>query len=121
MGDFAGIDHQSLAYVQSHRLVAFFDKRDRKGRWWRRNYSGRTIELRKEYRGAVHGFNATIVDTCADTDCDGCCSQTSRPWGFLVDMEFFTVSVRIPRGYCRPHTIDVVLEDGFFIMVYGPG
>ncbi len=50
-------------------------------------YAKKTIQLTK---GSVT-FNATIADTCKDSDCSGCCSANAKPSGFLVDMEYYTV------------------------------
>ena len=35
-------------------------------------------------------FVATILDTCRDSDCNGCCTRNAKN-GHLVDMEYYTV------------------------------
>ena len=32
-----------------------------------------------------------VVDTCADADCDGCCTENAGASGYLIDMEYWTV------------------------------
>jgi hypothetical protein len=89
-GDFAAIGHQSLDYVRSHDLVAFYDDSDPSGSNFQQNYGGKTIML--NFNGQT--FNAIIADTCGNSDCGGCCSQNSQG-GFLVDMEYWTTQRRI--------------------------
>jgi hypothetical protein len=89
-GDFAVIGHQSLAYVQSHDLVAFYDDSDPDGNHFETNYGGKTIQLSKN--GMI--FEALIADTCGNADCNGCCAQNSKG-GFLVDMEYWTALRRL--------------------------
>ena len=37
-------------------------------------------------------FEATVLDTCADSDCGGCCTRNAKKGGgFLIDMEAYTV------------------------------
>jgi len=90
IGDFAALGHKSLYYVQHHNLIAFFDANDPKGIHFQENYGNRTIEIRKVYNGSEVVFNATIADTCSDSDCNGCCSLNAQPTGFLVDIEYYT-------------------------------
>ncbi len=98
IGDMAGFvtpsnpdGHLSFDYVKSNNLIAFYDDSDRTGHNWFDKYALRTIMLKKEYNGKVYSFNATIGDTCGNRDCNNCCSRNSRPSGFLVDMEYYTV------------------------------
>lgn len=98
MGDLAAFQsdsnpdgHKSLDYVKSHNLVAFYDNSDSKGKNWASNYALKTIQITKEYNGKTHVFNATIADTCGNQDCNNCCAKNSKPSGFLVDMEYYTV------------------------------
>mmetsp|Transcript_6319 Transcript_6319/g.7853 ORF Transcript_6319/g.7853 Transcript_6319/m.7853 type:complete len:234 (+) Transcript_6319:35-736(+) len=87
-GEFAAFDNPvSYEYVTTHNLVAFFDKNDPNGDKFLENYGNKTIILTKN--GIT--FNATIVDTCADSDCNGCCSKNAKPSGYLVDIEYNTV------------------------------
>lgn len=90
IGDFAAIGHQSLNYVMTHNLVAFFDASDPTGAYFDERYANRTIQLSKHFNGSLFVFNCTIADTCSDSDCDGCCSANARPSGYLVDIEYYT-------------------------------
>jgi hypothetical protein len=87
MGDFAAFctnsnpdGHVSIDYVKSHNLISFYDNSDK------------TVQLTKTYNGKTYKFNATIADTCGNSDCNNCCSRNSDPnTGYLVDMEYYTV------------------------------
>jgi hypothetical protein len=83
--------HVSLGFVQTNNLIAFFDKNDPNGVFWRERYAGKTIHLIKQYNGRTYEFNAVIANTCADSDCGGCCSRNAGDLGYLVDMEYYTV------------------------------
>eukprot|EP01084_Bolivina_argentea_P246206 412095_1 len=76
-GDFAAIGHKSFEYVQTHNLVAFFDASYPNGSYFNNHYGGRNITLTK---GDVT-ITAVVADTCGDSDCNGCCSNNSRPSG----------------------------------------
>lgn len=99
MGDFAAFvspsnpdGHVSFQYVTSHNLVAFYDNSDPQGKHWASRYANRKIQISKVYQGKSHVFNATIVDTCSNGDCNGCCSRNAnKATGFLLDMEYYTV------------------------------
>jgi hypothetical protein len=32
----------------------------------------------------------TVYDECADSDCNGCCTQNAMPSGYLIDVESYT-------------------------------
>ena len=91
IGDFAALGHRSLDFVETHNLIAFFDASDPSGEYFFENYANKTIEITKYFNGTLYIFNCTIVDTCSDLDCGGCCSQNAQPSGYLVDMEYYTV------------------------------
>lgn len=98
MGDMAAFvtdsnpdGYVSFDFVKTHNLVAFYDDSDSKGKNWAKNYANKTIEITKTYNGKVVKFNATIADTCGNQDCSNCCSRNSRPSGYLVDMEYYTL------------------------------
>ncbi len=98
MGDLAAFQsesnpdgHVSIEYIEAHNLVSFFDNSDPQGNSWATDYANRTIQIIKNYGGSTVIFNATIADTCGNRDCSGCCTTNSRPSGFLVDMEYYTV------------------------------
>jgi hypothetical protein len=106
MGDFAAFmtdsnedGHKSIDYVKSHNLVSFFDASDPNGKYFDSRWAKKTIEITKVYNNKTYKFNATIADTCRDADCMdddtndgvGCCTANAKPYGFLVDMEYYTV------------------------------
>ncbi len=76
-------DQKSLSWVKSNNIVAFFDAADPNGKNWDKNYKNKKIRLTKGSKT----FEATIVDTCADKDCSGCCTKNSKG-GYLVDLEY---------------------------------
>ena len=83
-GYFAGIVGQKpLSWVQSNNLISFFDSKDPNGVNWKRNYANKKIRLTK----GTKTFEATIVDTCGNSDCGGCCTKNAKG-GYLVDMEY---------------------------------
>ena len=78
-GLFAACDQKkSLEWVQSHNIVAAFPDL-------------KTLEL---HDLCLKSGNKTIVvtvyDTCADTDCSGCCTQNKGNKDELIDIESFT-------------------------------
>ena len=81
----------SFEFVTANNLVAFFDNSDPKGSNWFNHYAKKTIQITKKYNGKMYAFNATIADTCGNSDCHGCCTINSKPSGYLVDMEYYTV------------------------------
>jgi hypothetical protein len=81
-------DTQTVEYVQTHNLVAFFLAGNSSDATTAQPFfANKFIKLCK---GSVTLY-ATIVDTCGDTDCDGCCTENAQPTGALVDMEYWTV------------------------------
>jgi hypothetical protein len=74
---------KSLSWVQSNNIVAFFDSSDPNGKMWKLKYANKKIRLTKNGKS----FVATIVDTCGNGDCNGCCTRNAKN-GFLVDMEY---------------------------------
>jgi len=84
--------HVELSYIQSHNLVSFYDDSDPHGLLWRSRYANKAIQITKAYNGMTRIFNATIVDTCSNLDCNNCCSKNARAsGGFLLNMEYYTV------------------------------
>jgi len=98
IGDFAAYitdtnpsGHKSFEYVQSHNMVAFYDSRDPKGEQFASRYALKTIRITHLVNASsLVVFDAIIADTCADTDCDGCCTRNARPSGYLIDVEYYT-------------------------------
>ena len=82
-GDFEDGTHESLSWVKNNNIVSFFDVNG----GWSTKYKDKTVQLTKN--GVT--FNAIIKDTCADKDCGGCCTKNAGSYGFLVDMEYYTV------------------------------
>ena len=83
--------HVSLPFIQTHNFVALYDNSDPKGIFWASRYANKTIQITKSFSGMTRNFNATIVDTCYNQDCDNCCTKNSKPYVFLVDMEYYTL------------------------------
>lgn len=77
-------DKKSFEWVKNNSIVAFFDAKDPNGVNWSKNYALKKIRLTKN--GVT--FDATIVDTCGDNDCNGCCSKNAKN-GYLVDIEYW--------------------------------
>jgi len=86
-GDFADGTHQSLSWVKNNNIISFFDAANPGESAWRRKYAGKQVKVT---RGSV-SFVAVVKDTCADSDCGGCCTENAKGYGYLVDMEYYTV------------------------------
>ena len=41
-------------------------------------------------RSGKHELDVVVYDSCADSDCSGCCTRNSRETGFLIDLEVHT-------------------------------
>eukprot|EP01083_Nonionella_stella_P106905 308959_1 len=85
-GDFWAIGNKSFDYVRTNNLVAFYDPSDPNGDNFINNYGTREITLTKN--GIT--FNATIADSCKNSDCGECCTRNALPRGYLIDMEYWT-------------------------------
>jgi len=88
-GQFAYTDDKTREEVQqATNIVAF----------WNSGYAGvygspDKIQLRVlDSNGVQIGQDVSmdVLDTCGDSDCDGCCSSNAAPSGNLVDMEMNT-------------------------------
>jgi len=80
-GQFAGVDGvMSEEWVKAHRIVAVHEKQ------WE--------QLKLKYVRVTQGSQsivAQVLDYCADSDCDGCCTQNGYgPDSLLIDMEHYT-------------------------------
>ena len=82
-GDFADGSHESLSWVKSNDIISFFSVDG----GWNSKYKDKKVQLTK---GSV-SFTAIVKDTCGDSDCGGCCTKNAGKYGYLVDMEYFTV------------------------------
>jgi hypothetical protein len=83
LGQFAYMrKKKSLEWVKRNNIAAFFssngDNASFRHKQIRVSAAGKTVEVR-------------VVDTCGDSDCNGCCSSNADPSGYLLDMEFWTV------------------------------
>lgn len=67
-----------LSWVQSHNVVSVFP-----------NFAAMKLHDLC-LRSGTNTIVATAYDTCADSDCDGCCSKNAMPSGNLIDVESFT-------------------------------
>jgi hypothetical protein len=79
-GQFAALDgKQPLEWVKSHNIAAVHERDFNK-------YKLKTLRLKKGGKQ----IDVVVYDECADSDCDGCCTQNARSTGFLIDIESFT-------------------------------
>jgi hypothetical protein len=80
VGQFAALDDtQSLDWVSEHNIAAV--RFDHFG-----EYELKTLRL----RSGDKTIDVVVYDECADTDCDGCCTENSSETGFLIDLEIHT-------------------------------
>lgn len=87
-GMFAAFDDKKPEeWVKSNNIVAFFQPPNRRNRReWERKWKNRRLRLRNPDTGKV--MEVTVVDTCDDKDCKGCCSRNARRnGGTLIDLE----------------------------------
>ncbi|MBS7272715.1 MAG: hypothetical protein KIG97_10195 [Fibrobacter sp.] len=79
-GYFAGLpDQQTEEWVSEHNIISIHEKD------WDK-YKLKTFRLRQNGRT----IDATVYDKCADSDCEGCCTQNAGELGFLIDIESYT-------------------------------
>jgi hypothetical protein len=79
-GQFAALDgKQPLEWVKSHNIAAVHERDFNK-------YKLKTLRLKKGGKQ----IDVVVYDECADSDCDGCCTQNAKSTGFLIDIESFT-------------------------------
>ncbi len=87
-------------------MISFFDLLDPNGTTWKQNYANRIIQLTV---GSLT-WNSTILDTCANTDCGGCCATNAKKTGrYLVDMEHYTVLRHFGTTNDLPDSIEFTL------------
>ncbi len=82
-GYFAALpEQQTHEWVQANNIIAVHEKDFDK-------YELKTLRLRQ---GDKH-IDAVVYDMCADSDCDGCCTQNASQNGlnFLIDIESFSM------------------------------
>jgi len=85
-GLFSVLGQVSLEEVQARDLISFFDASDPKGNRFAERYAGRNVSVELGERR----FTATIVDSCPDARCDGCCTAAARANGFAIEIEYYT-------------------------------
>ncbi len=79
-GYFAGLeDQQTEEWVSQHNIISIHEKD------WDK-YKLKTFRLRQNGRS----IDAVVYDKCADSDCDGCCTQNAGQLGFLIDIESYS-------------------------------
>ena len=79
-GYFAGIKgQQTEQWVSEHNIISIHEKD-----WGK--YKGKTFRLRQNEKS----IDAVVYDMCADSDCDGCCTQNAGNLEFLIDVESYT-------------------------------
>ena len=82
-GQFAFLpDTQTEAWVRQNDICAFFTVHGDLN-----NYKNKVIWIDK-YDQTIR---CNVLDTCADSDCDGCCTENAGESGYLIDMEYWTV------------------------------
>lgn len=87
-GQFAAYSgKKSASWVAANNIVAFYQGPNAKNRKeWASKWKLKTMELRNPKTGKV--MAVTVVDTCDDGDCGGCCSKNAKAGGgYLVDLE----------------------------------
>jgi hypothetical protein len=71
-------DKEPLAWVQAHNIVAAFPDFD-------------TLKLHDLcLKSGSNTIVVTVLDTCGDSDCGGCCTQNKGNADELIDVESFT-------------------------------
>ena len=79
-GYFAGISgQQTEEWVSQHNIISIHEKD------WDK-YKLKTFRLRQNGRT----IDAVVYDKCADSDCDGCCTQNAGQLRFLIDIESYS-------------------------------
>ena len=87
-GMFAAFDgKKSKEWVQQNNIVAFYESPNSSNRKeWGKKWKNKKIRLRNPKTGKT--LDATVVDTCDDKDCSGCCTKNAKKnGGYLVDLE----------------------------------
>ncbi|MDU8945952.1 hypothetical protein [Ovoidimarina sediminis] len=80
-GQFYGVQgKKSEKWVARNNIAAVHQKH------WRR-YGGKTLRLRQSDREIF----VKVLDLCADSDCNGCCTNNLGGDGYLIDIEKYTM------------------------------
>jgi hypothetical protein len=69
------------SWVQAHNIVAAFP-----------NFNAVKLHdlCLRDPSNPSNTIKVTVLDTCADSDCSGCCTQNAQPSGNLIDVESYT-------------------------------
>ena len=79
-GMFAAVDGKmSEFWVKNHKIISIHSKDFEK-------YKLKTFRITQ----GPKSIDAKVYDMCADSDCDGCCTENAGDVGFLIDMERYT-------------------------------
>jgi hypothetical protein len=80
-GQFAFVSgKQPESWVKANNIVAVHSKDADQ-------YKLKTLRLRQGSKQ----IDVKVYDMCADSDCNGCCSENCRETGFLIDIEKYTM------------------------------
>lgn len=109
-------------YLKTNYVVAFISKaqsklktRDQRIKFWQKHYGEQNIEITLSYKNESLTFNAIILDTCDDTDCDGCCSKNMGDEDALIDIEFESLNrLSNENKQFMQRTVGNDLNDYFF-------
>lgn len=83
-GQLAYVDGtKDLSYFQTNNIVSLFSIASGSAS----PYNGQYITITKP---GYPAFTALVADTCADSDCGGCCTTNAHPNQWLVDVEYWT-------------------------------
>jgi hypothetical protein len=90
LGQFAGVDGaKSFEWVKQNNIVSLYELGSNEAEWRRRKWAGKHLRLKNPKTGAT--MEAVVLDTCANSDCDGCCSRNAKKGGgTLIDLEYNT-------------------------------
>jgi len=87
-GMFAAFDDKKpKSWVESNNIVAFYASPNSQNRKeWDKKWKNKQLVIRNPKTGKE--LQVTVVDTCDDSDCSGCCSKNAnKNGGFLIDLE----------------------------------
>jgi hypothetical protein len=85
-GQFAACSQtETQAWVMAHNIVAFYQKQDPNG-----FNTMKLHDLCLKDPSSGQTIRVTVYDTCADSDCSGCCTQNQGSADALIDVESYT-------------------------------
>jgi hypothetical protein len=88
-GAFMGVDgRKPRQWVEDNNIAAVFQPPNRQNLdGWRNKWKGKRLEIKRPGKNLI----VTALDTCNDSDCNGCCtSNASKGGGTLIDLEINT-------------------------------